>query len=125
MPRFYSTANWQQIAAQQLARQPLCEACPTVVPATLVDHIIPIKAGGAKRDPANLQSLCRNCHAEKTKAEQYGRKWIPVKYRGCDVDGAPRVQKNFHDKNVSNTLGAIHHGSFRFLDQRGPKKLNY
>ena len=92
MTRFYGTQNWRVIAARQLARQPLCEGCADLVPATLADHKVPIADGGAKRDPANLQSLCRACHAEKTAAEKAGRTWIAPKYRGCDVDGRPRMQ---------------------------------
>ncbi len=36
--------------------------------ATLVDHIVPLDAGGTHETP-NLQSLCRPCHARKTLAE--------------------------------------------------------
>lgn len=28
----------------------------------MVDHIIPIKAGGARLDPRNLRPLCWPCH---------------------------------------------------------------
>jgi 5-methylcytosine-specific restriction endonuclease McrA len=69
-----------------------------VVRAALVDYITPIKQGGALRDPANLQSLCVSCHAQKTKAEQYGRVWVPAKRRGCDVHGAPRTQENISER---------------------------
>jgi len=92
--RLYDRADWKRIAALQLAREPLCQSCDGVVPATLVDHIVPIKQGGAERDPANLQSLCRCCHADKTSAEKYGRKWIPRKHRGCNVDGSPRAPQD-------------------------------
>ncbi|WP_210188512.1 HNH endonuclease signature motif containing protein [Bradyrhizobium sp. Gha] len=90
MSGFYSSGNWLQIRKRQLARQPLCESCSDIEPATEVDHIVPITQGGAKRDPANLQSLCRSCHSEKTNAERAGRTWIPRKHQGCDIDGAPR-----------------------------------
>ena len=30
------------------------------------DHVVPLDKGGAPYDPANLQSLCRGCHLEKT-----------------------------------------------------------
>lgn len=33
------------------------------------DHIVPLAKGGAPLDPANLQTLCRSCHIEKTRAE--------------------------------------------------------
>lgn len=88
--RFYSTANWQAIRARQLAKHPLCQACADITPANEVDHIVPIRAGGAKRDPANLSSLCRPCHAGKTAAEREGKTWTPPKHRGCFPDGSPR-----------------------------------
>lgn len=89
MTRFYSTANWQAIAKRQLSREPFCQGCETS-PATLVDHITPIKQGGAMRDPQNLQSLCRSCHSQKTHAERAGRRWTPPKFMGCDERGIPR-----------------------------------
>ena len=33
------------------------------------DHVIPLHRGGAPYDPANLQTLCRGCHVEKTRAD--------------------------------------------------------
>lgn len=93
MAGFYSSAGWLIIRARQLARQPLCQSCPDadLVPAFAVDHIKPISTGGSKRDPTNLQSLCESCHADKSHAERYGRVWVALRYRGCSVDGAPRV----------------------------------
>lgn len=37
--------------------------------ATEVDHRVPLKQGGTD-DRQNLQGLCHDCHAAKTKAEQ-------------------------------------------------------
>jgi 5-methylcytosine-specific restriction protein A len=37
-----------------------------LVPAQMVDHIVPINKGGAPLDLNNLQSLCNHCHAVKT-----------------------------------------------------------
>jgi len=34
-----------------------------------VDHIVPIRAGGAMWDENNLQVLCTPCHIEKTRFE--------------------------------------------------------
>lgn len=34
-----------------------------------VDHIRPLAQGGAEYDLGNLQTLCRSCHIEKTRAE--------------------------------------------------------
>ena len=33
------------------------------------DHVVPIDRGGAVLDPANLQTLCRSCHIDKTRGE--------------------------------------------------------
>ncbi|EET9690677.1 HNH endonuclease [Escherichia coli] len=41
------------------------------LPASCVDHIKP-KAHGGTDDPANLECLCRRCHAEKTARERLG-----------------------------------------------------
>lgn len=38
------------------------------VQASVTDHIIPIRAGGARMDPRNHQSLCRGCNAAKDAA---------------------------------------------------------
>jgi len=86
---FYSSSDWLKIRARQLARSPLCEACDPPAPATDVDHVKPISEGGAKRDPANLQSLCGTCHKGKTNTQRRGLTWTPSKLRGCDVEGYP------------------------------------
>ncbi|WP_425057877.1 hypothetical protein SCACP_24430 [Sporomusa carbonis] len=60
--RFYGFHQWKKLRQQKLSRDPLCEHCAKeskVVPATVVDHIVPIKEGGAAWDMNNLQSLCR------------------------------------------------------------------
>lgn len=52
---------------------PLCavhDALGLVVEASVVDHIIPIAAGGAKLSPRNLQSLCAQCHNRKSAIEK-------------------------------------------------------
>lgn len=36
----------------------------------VVDHITPIKDGGAPYDPSNTQSLCHACHNKKTGQER-------------------------------------------------------
>ena len=33
------------------------------------DHVVPLRDGGAPWDMANLQSLCRSCHIDKTAGE--------------------------------------------------------
>lgn len=35
-----------------------------------VDHLLPMAWGGSERDPANLRSMCRDCHRSKTNEEK-------------------------------------------------------
>lgn len=37
-----------------------------------LDHIIAIRKGGAKYDPANIKILCKSCHSKKTVREDGG-----------------------------------------------------
>ena len=72
---FYRSAQWKRLRAWQLRREPLCEECAKqgqVVPATVVDHRTPIKQGGARLDPDNLQSICIPHHNQKTANEKAG-----------------------------------------------------
>ena len=72
----YSSARWQRLRDSYLAQNPLCVRCATfdiVTPATMVDHIIEIKDGGAVWDWDNLQGLCNCCHAAKTGEEKRKR----------------------------------------------------
>lgn len=41
-----------------------------------VDHTVPRARGGADTDE-NQQLLCRQCHSDKTAAENSGRVWTP------------------------------------------------
>lgn len=80
MPGWHTTSRhergygyqWQKLRQVILRRDNyLCQPClsngrPT--PATEVDHITP-KAKGGDDGQDNLQSICRSCHAAKTKAE--------------------------------------------------------
>ena len=62
-------ARWERVRRMHLAAEPLCRMCHEagrVTPAVLVDHITPIRDGGAILDDSNLQSLCRACHDTKT-----------------------------------------------------------
>jgi 5-methylcytosine-specific restriction protein A len=73
----YTSSNrrWRKLRASVLASEPLCRACRTMnrtTPATQVDHITPISAGGEAYDRANLQSLCASCHSKKTTRQDGG-----------------------------------------------------
>lgn len=46
-----------------------CQACfAPVGPSAPVDHIRPVFEGGT-HDPANLRTLCQDCHDQKSQAE--------------------------------------------------------
>ena len=63
-------ARWRKARALYLRQYPLCVLCHAegkVVPATVVDHIIPHR-GDQKLfwDQANWAALCKECHDRKT-----------------------------------------------------------
>ena len=64
---FYRTAPWRTMRQTMLDYAPHC-TCGA--PATLVDHIIPIRQGGPALDERNLQTMCDSCHSRKTRHEQ-------------------------------------------------------
>lgn len=65
---FYNSTAWRKLSSLQLKKEPICAAClqaGRITPATISDHIKPIREGGARLDINNLQSLCRACHNKK------------------------------------------------------------
>lgn len=74
---FYQSTQWRAVRAAFLRTHPLCVRCQQrerVVAAIVVDHIQPLKRGGARFDWSNLQSLCVSCHNTKTARETAERK---------------------------------------------------
>jgi 5-methylcytosine-specific restriction endonuclease McrA len=64
--------RWQKIRAIKRARDPLCEWCKEagiVRLADLVDHYVPLAAGGT-HDAENLVSMCRPHHGIKTEDDK-------------------------------------------------------
>lgn len=75
---FYKTPEWLHARKQQLNQHPFCAECLKAgkrTRATMVDHIVPIKQGGERFAPSNLQSLCWSCHSRKSVQE--GSRWKP------------------------------------------------
>ena len=67
--RFYCSKEWRQKRLEFLTQNPLCQECRRrgrLVKAVAVDHIVPIKQGGALLDDGNLQALCVSCHSAKS-----------------------------------------------------------
>lgn len=74
---FYQSKDWRVLRAAVLRESPLCLACKAhgrLVAAGVVDHVVPLKDGGARFDRANLQPLCVSCHNRKTARETAGRR---------------------------------------------------
>ncbi|MER2622468.1 MAG: HNH endonuclease [Accumulibacter sp.] len=74
---FYQSAAWRALRAACLRAHPLCRLCKSrglLVAATVVDHIVPIKDGGARYDERNTQCLCVICHNAKSAKERANRR---------------------------------------------------
>jgi 5-methylcytosine-specific restriction protein A len=65
--------QWAELASAYLRTHPRCQRCHSA-PAREVDHIIPLKLGGARLDPHNLRGLCVSCHRSVTPREYQKRR---------------------------------------------------
>jgi len=73
---FYNSRLWRTFRLNFLADNALCEACKRegrLTPATVVDHVVPVKAGGDRLDVDNCQALCASHHAGKSARERQVR----------------------------------------------------
>ena len=72
---FYNSGRWRKLRNRFIRENPICVECKNcgqIVEAQVVDHIQPIKDGGAKLQMENLQSLCNFHHNQKTAREKKG-----------------------------------------------------
>ena len=75
---FYASTAWRKVRQAIIRTTPLCAVCLSnniMTDCTYsghVDHIIRIRAGGAKLDPVNLWVLCRDHHNKKSYLESRG-----------------------------------------------------
>lgn len=65
--RYYSRA-WKKARAAFLAKHPLCVVCGEF--ANVVDHRIPVRAGGPFWDSDNWQPMCISDHNAKSATEK-------------------------------------------------------
>lgn len=67
LTKFYNSKEWRALREYVMAKNHfLCIQC-TLVPADVVDHIIPIEVDWSLRlDVNNCQPLCHACHNKKT-----------------------------------------------------------
>lgn len=85
----YKTVAWERLRSFVLSEEPFCRFCKAegkLIPADVVDHIIPHKGDmGLFMDIDNLQSVCKSHHdSVKQKMEhgvliiQYGPNGFPL-----------------------------------------------
>lgn len=86
--RWYFTARWRSLRADQLRRAPCCSMCRAMdrtTPATVVDHRRPHRGNPTLFfDPGNLDSLCKP-HHDTTKHRLEARR----RQVGLGSDGWP------------------------------------
>lgn len=84
--RWYKTARWQRLRAEQLRREPVCAMClPRCVPASICDHVEPHRGDHDKFWSGPFQSLCKPCHDSVKQRIEKGGKPKPT----IGVDGWP------------------------------------
>lgn len=72
--KFYQSKQWRKVRKLYVQQNPLCVHCldrGLTTAVQEVDHIKPLRLGGAKFDFENLQSLCKSCHARKSGKESH------------------------------------------------------
>ncbi|WP_423252268.1 HNH endonuclease [Vibrio vulnificus] len=74
----YQSTKWRKLRARKAKDSPLCEHCLTyniIKPVDVVDHVKPLLDYPELAYVfSNLQSLCHQCHNEKTAKEAAERK---------------------------------------------------
>ena len=83
---FYNSAAWRRLSASIRASHPVCEVCRAAGrgdAAQMVDHIIPIRQGGARYDTTNLMAMCHECHNRKS-AKDNAAKGCLVPWAGAE-----------------------------------------
>lgn len=80
--KVYNDARWDAVRRAVFLRDlyrcqnPKCRRMVGIVPGDChCDHIAPLEDGGEPFELDNLQTLCRECHGEKTRAEHRGEVW--------------------------------------------------
>jgi hypothetical protein len=81
----------EAVRRRKLAGVPYCEACNAIgrlVPATVVDHVVAVSAGGPMYLSLDqLMSVCAPYNNSKTKRVEQGG--LPNVIKGCDANGLP------------------------------------
>ena len=70
----YNTPIWRKLRNTYIQLFPLCRNCldrGITTQGTDVDHKLSIRYGGEPLEIANLQTLCKKCHASKSASERW------------------------------------------------------
>lgn len=70
---FYHSSRWTRLSKAFREQHPVCERCRIngkIVPAVVVDHIIPAELCADPFDVNNLQSLCEHCNLSKASEDR-------------------------------------------------------
>lgn len=87
---WYGLARWKKRRRVQLRQHPLCKLCEQlhglIVPASVVDHVVPHRGDRELFENGELQSLCVKCHdSVKRTIEQRGYS-LDIGVNGWPVD---------------------------------------
>jgi len=88
---FYNSTTWRKLSRLHREQYPLCQVCQAagrVAASQVIDHIVPIKDGGARLNEANLLALCKHCHDRKSAIEAHGPLFT------ADSLGLPKLTKD-------------------------------
>lgn len=68
--KFYNSSAWRKLSIAYKKRHPVCEIEGCTQHTSFTDHVIPISDGGSKLAWSNLQGLCVQHNASKTRKQQ-------------------------------------------------------
>jgi 5-methylcytosine-specific restriction enzyme A len=88
---WYQSERWRRRRRYQLQLEPLCALClhqhnGRVTPACIADHIEPHRGDWNKFLTAPLQSLCTDCHAQKTVSDRGDQPVVTIGVDGWPVE---------------------------------------
>jgi len=73
----------------------MCRAAGITTATEEIDHIVPVRDGGAAWSIENLQGLCVECHKRKTAKEESRRARGKTTW-GCDAEGRALPLESSH-----------------------------
>lgn len=83
--RFYNSHRWQKIRAAIRSRYPVCQVCHDA----LSEQVHHKDGDWRNNDPANLEGICKDCHASESGRQHREKQGGVNTERGSDIDGAP------------------------------------